>query len=488
MLKNVCLFVCVGALVVIVAGPRVAHAADQPNIVILLADDLGYGETTAQGAATDVPTPHIDSIARDGVRFTQGYVSASYCSASRAGLLTGRIQTRFGHEFNPTGAKNELPGYGLPPDEQTLADLLHDAGYTTGLVGKWHVGGAAPYHPQRRGFDEFYGFMHEGHYFAPEPWKKGVTTFLRRRTLPGGGADDVDRWTSPDGKLIYSTAMHHDEPDYDANNPIVRAGRPVDEPLYLTDALTREAVDFIERTKGRPFFLMVAYNAVHSPMQGADAYMKKFAHIEDAQRRIFAAMLANLDDSVGAVLGKLRDEGLEKDTLVIFLSDNGGPTRELTSSNAPLRGEKSSVYEGGTRVPFMMRWSGVLPKGLTYDKPVVSLDVLPTAAAISGARLPKKPIDGVNLMPFLLGEKGDDARPHDVFFWRQGTRTAVRVGDWKLLRNPDWGEKSTDWELYDLATDVSETTDLSKSEPGKVAELEKVWTEMNGQMIEALFR
>ena len=264
-----------------------------PNLIILLADDLGYGELGCQGNK-EIPTPHIDGIAKRGVRFTQGYVTAPNCSPSRAGLLTGKYGTRFGHEFNPTGAKNEEPGFGLPLSQKTLADSLQKAGYVNGLIGKWHLGGTAPYHPFRRGFDEFFGFTHEGHYFVPEPWK-GTTTWLRRSVLPGGG-----KGRRAFEKVIYSTHMvGGNEPDYDANNPIVRGSQPIQEEEYFTDAITRESIDFIDRHADKPFFLFVSYNAVHSPLQAADKYMNKFKHIEDIQRRIFAAMLANLDDSVG---------------------------------------------------------------------------------------------------------------------------------------------------------------------------------------------
>ena len=327
-------------------------AADQPNIIVLLADDLGYGELSCQGNP-EIPTPHIDGIAANGVRFTDGYVAGPNCSPSRAGFLSGRIPMRFGYEFNPIGALNEDPDIGFPAKEITIAEALHAAGYTTGLVGKWHQGGTAKYHPFRHGFDEFFGFMHEGHYFVPPPYK-GVTTMLRRKALPGGAKG---RWLGNKG-LLYSDHMRGNEPDYDADNPITRGGQPVEESEYLTDALTREAVDFIDRHDDKPFFLYLAYNAVHSPLQGADAYMKKYSHIEDIHRRIFAAMLGNLDDSVGSVMKQLRKSGLEENTLVFFLSDNGGPTRELTSSNLPLRGEKGTMYEGALRVPFMAQWKG----------------------------------------------------------------------------------------------------------------------------------
>jgi arylsulfatase B len=394
-------------------------------------------------------------------------------------LLTGRVPTRFGYEFNPIGARNEDPQAGLPQEERTLAERLHAAGYTTGLFGKWHLGGAADYHPLRHGFDEFFGFLHEGHFFLPPPYR-GVTTMLRRKTLPGGGQG---RWGSK--RLIYTTHMGHDEPPYDANNPILRGGQPVVESEYLTDALTREAVDFIDRHSDRPFFLYLAYNAVHSPLQAADAYLDRFRHIEDIHRRIFAAMLANLDDGVGRVLDKLREEGLEDETLVFFLSDNGGPTRELTSSNLPLRGEKGQMYEGGLRVPFMVRWPDTLPAGTVYHRPVTSLDIFPTAAAAAGVGTPNQ-LDGVNLLPYLTGERFENEHPHPTLYWRQGHKTALRVGDWKLVRMPRGGGGSP-WELYNLADDISETRNLAGAQPDKLAELQGVWQEYDAQMAEPRF-
>ena len=447
----------------------------QPNIVVIVADDLGYGELSIQGNA-EIPTPHIDSIATGGVRFTNGYVTAPNCSPSRAGLLTGRYGTRFGHEFNPIGAGNVEPNAGLPLSETLFPQLLHNVGYATSLVGKWHLGGTAPYHPQRRGFDDFYGFLHEGHFFVPPPWE-GVTTMLRRRALPGG-----EQGRKQFGRVVYSTHMGHDEPPYDADNPILLSSQPVVEETYLTDAITREAIGRIEAYKERPFFLMVAYNAVHSPLQGADAYMQRFAHIEDIHRRIFAAMLANLDDGVGEILKAISARGLDEETLVVFISDNGGPTRELTSSNLPLRGGKGDVYEGGLRVPFMMRWPGKLPAGEVEDRPVISLDIAATALALAGGQ-PRKPLDGVNLMPYLAD--GAAGRPHEELFWRQGERIAVRVGDWKLLRNDRRNPDA--WELYNLSDDLAETNNLIEQTPERGSALREVLDRFNGEMVEAAF-
>ena len=218
---------------------------------------------------------------------------------------------------------------------------MKEAGYRTGLIGKWHLGSRADFNPTKHGFDYFFGFAHEGRYFVRPPYK-GVTTLLRKKPLPEGGKNN--RWFSKDGKLIYHDILRN-EPLYDLNNPMLRGEKVVEEKRYLTDAFTDEAIKFIDREKDKPFFLFLSYNAVHSPLQGADAYMEKMKGIKDIHRRIFAAMLANLDDSVGAVLAKLRKEKLEENTLIFFLSDNGGPTKELTSSNLPLKGGKGTFYE-----------------------------------------------------------------------------------------------------------------------------------------------
>lgn len=253
---------------------------------------------------------------------------------------------------------------------------------------------------------------------------------------------------------------------------------------YLTDAFTREVVDFIDRNADRPFFLFLSYNAVHSPMQATDKYMKRFAEIEDVHRRIFAGMLSNMDDSVGEVLDKLKKEKLEENTLVFFISDNGGPTAELTSSNLPLRGGKGTVYEGGIRVPFLAQWKGTIPKGKVYRQPVISLDVFATAASLSKASLPKnKKFDGVNLIPYLTGEK--KGPPHQKLFWRIGARAALRLGDWKLLRQTKRANGS--WELYNLEKDLGEKTNLASKEPEKLEELKSAWEKMNAEMIEPVW-
>ncbi len=444
------------------------RASTQPNVIILFADDLGYGELGCQGNP-EIPTPHIDALAKNGVRFTSGYVTAGLCSPSRAGMLSGRYQARFGYHTN---VMPHVPGgshHGIKASETLLGERLQDAGYRTGLIGKWHLGARADFNPTKHGFDYFFGFNHEGRYYVRPPYK-GVTMLLRKKTLPDG---KTGMWAHPNGKLYYHDFWGRDEPLYDLHNPMLRNTEVVEEKRYLTDAFTDEAVKFIDRNKKGPFFLYLAYSAVHSPMQGADAYMEKMSHIKGVQRRIFAAMLANMDDSVGAVMQKLRDEKLEENTLVFFLSDNGGPTKELSSSNAPLKGGKGSHYEGGIRVPFLAQWKGTLPAGKVYEEPVISLDIHATAAALAGRPASADTCDGVNLMPYLTGQK--TGRPHDSLFWYFYGAGALREGDWKIVKN-NWREDR--FELYNLADDLSETRELSSAHPDRFRRMREAWQTM----------
>ena len=392
----------------------------KPNIVLIVADDLGYGETGAQGYATDIPTPHIDAIARNGVRFTQGYVSAPLCSPTRAGLMTGRYQQRFGHEFNPGPKAKADAVFGLPRSEATLAERLQSLGYATGMVGKWHLGYSPEKTPTERGFDSFFGFLGGAHPY-----------------LPGGGGAEV-----------------------------FRGSQAVTEKEYLTDAFAREAVAFIDQHRSEPFFLYLPFNAVHAPLQASEKYLGRFAGIKDSKRRTFAAMLTAMDDAVGRVMGKLAELKLSEQTLVVFVSDNGGPTPTTSSGNGPLHGYKGQVWEGGIRVPFMMQWAGRLPAGRVYDRPVMSLDIHATAVAAAGVPIsPEWKLDGVNLLPYLRGE--NTGRPHDTLFWRMGEKHAIRDGDWKMLVE----QGATAPALFNLATDIGEKNNLAAAQPEKLKEL-----------------
>ena len=408
-----------------------AAAARKPNVVVIVADDLGYGEIVCRGKQ-EIPTPHIHSIARAGVCFTNAYVSCPVCSPTRAGLITGRYQQRFGHEFNMGPAARAGANVGLPLDQVTMADRMKKLGYATGMVGKWHLGYAPKFHPQQRGFDEFFGFL-------------------------GGAHSYVDS-------------------NADAKNRILRGNKPVDEKEYLTDAFGREAVAFIDRHKSEPFFLYLPFNATHGPLEATDQYLNRFSQIGNPKRRTFAAMLSAMDDAIGDVLDKLRAEKLEENTLVFFIGDNGGPTQRISSKNDPLRGFKGQMWEGGIRVPFMMQWVGRLPAGKIYHDPVIALDILPTSVAAAGGTVSEGvPIDGVDLLPYLRGEKA--GRPHDALYWRFGQRWAIRKGDLKLLQAEQGGVQ-----LFDLASDVGEQHDLAAEKPDAVARLKKDYQAWNAEL------
>ena len=403
-----------------------AEPPRRPNVVVIVADDLGYADVGFHGCR-DIPTPHLDALAASGAICTNGYVSGPYCSPTRAGLLTGRYQQRFGHEFNSGG-----PGGGLPVDQTTLADRLARAGYATGIVGKWHLGTKACFHPLERGFGEFFGFLGGAHTYWPG-----------RRSS------------------------------------ILRDHEPVTEDEYLTDAFAREAVRFVERDHGRPFFLLLAFNAVHTPLEADDARLARFEAIADPRRRTYAAMLSAMDDAIGRVRTAIRDRGLERDTLVFFFSDNGGPTMPGTTlngaSNAPLRGSKRQTLDGGIRVPFVVSWPGTIPPG-RYDEPIIQLDVAPTALSAAGVDHADAAFDGVDILPQLT--RRDPRPPHDTLYWRFGEQMAIRRGPWKLVR---WGFNETrdpdeTWpKLYDLAADPGESRDLAAAEPERVTELEAAW-------------
>ncbi|MSU50989.1 MAG: sulfatase [Opitutus sp.] len=424
-----------------------AASAARPNVLLIVGDDLGYGELSCQGNP-QIPTPHIDSIAKNGVRFTNGYVSGPYCSPTRAGLLTGRYQTRFGHEFNPGPAEQAVENFGLPLSETTLPQRLKAAGYATGMFGKWHLGYRPEFHPQQRGFDEYFGFL-------------------------GGAHSYLDAAS-------------------DRHNPILRGTKVVETLDFTTEAFARETVSFIERHRGEPWFAYLPFNAVHAPLESPEKYLKRFASITDTKRRTFAAMLSAMDDAIGTVLAKLAALKIEENTLVFFISDNGGPTAQTTSGNGPLRGFKSQTWEGGIRVPWMVQWKGRLPAGRVDDRPVIQLDILPTVLAAAGvAANPDWKLDGVNLLPFFNGEKS--GVPHAALYWRFGQQIAIRMGDWKLVKGAGEGTpieqrgraSVAGAQLYNLKDDIGEKTNLATVNPEKLRELAAAWTTWDAELVDA---
>jgi arylsulfatase A-like enzyme len=429
------------------SGLRPLAGADRrPNVIVILADDLGYADLGFTGCK-DIPTPHIDRLAGSGVRFSNACVSHPFCSPTRAGLMTGRYQHRFGHENNPIYDPHDEVA-GMMTSEISIADVLSGAGYVTGQVGKWHLGAAPKFHPLRRGFQEQFGFIGGGHdYFKAELDNPRAREYLI---------------------------------------PLERNGKPVAETRYLTEAFSREAEAFVRRHARDPFFLYLAYNSPHTPLQVPPKYLERVRSIGDETRRSYAAMICAMDDGIGRLMGALAELKLEQDTLLFFLSDNGGPTSVTHSDNRPFRGQKGQVYEGGIHVPFVVRWRGRLGEGQTYGSPVISLDIFPTAAAAAGAHLPQdRPIDGANLLPHVTG-KGSPP-PHDLLFWRtaggpqNGPQYAVRQGNLKLVHI----EGRT--ELYDLEADIGESRDLADARTDIVRRLETAQKRWNSQMIAPRF-
>jgi arylsulfatase A-like enzyme len=418
------------SILALVAG-QVGSAATQPNLVIFYADDLGWGELGCQGDA-EIPTPHIDSLAKNGIRFTNGYVAATYCSPSRAGLMTGRYPTRFGHEFNSVANVT-----GLRLDQTTLATRLKTLGYATAAIGKWHLGGGPEYRPTRRGFDEFFGTLANTPFFHP-------TNFVDSRV-----SNDVRAMTDPT--------------------------------FYTTDAYAERALDWMTKNASKPYFLYLPFNAQHAPLQAPKKYLERFPKITDEKRQLFAAMMAAMDDAIGRVLAQVRAMGQEENTIFFFISDNGGPTSSTTSKNGPLRGFKMTTYEGGPRIPYLMQWKGKIPAGKTYDFPVMNLDVLPTAITAAGGKVdPSWKLDGVDLLPYLTGANA--ARPHPTLYWRYGPQWAIRHGDMKLVVSKGGSGQP---ELYNLAADIGESKDLASAQPAKVKELQALWDKWSAEQAPA---
>lgn len=396
-----------------------------PNVLIIVADDLGYGELGSYGGS-QIPTPNIDALAKDGVRMTSGYVTSPLCAPSRAGLLTGRHQARFPIDFNPPSAP--ALGWGLPDGQPTIANRLQSLGYETGAFGKWHLGYDTGKRPLERGFNTYYGF-HAG--------------------------------------------VHNYIPGLSPITPVYRNSREISEDREMTSAIAEEAIRFIRRAQDKPFFAYVAFNGVHTPLQATPESMAPFSNILDINRQTFAGMLSTLDTQVGRIVQYLDSLGLGSNTLVVFVSDNGAATKQTTCSNRPLRGYKGQLWEGGIRVPYVVRWPGGLP-AQRYDHAVSTLDIAPTVMAAAGAPADSSSTDGVNLLPYLRGESTGE--PHAELYWRFLDRAAIRVGKWKATKPRLY------WKLFDLESDMSETTNLATAHPDVLSDLVARWEAWNASM------
>ncbi|MGZ0709773.1 sulfatase-like hydrolase/transferase [Coraliomargarita sp. W4R53] len=410
----------------------------KPNVLLILVDDLGFGDVGFNGS-TEIPTPHIDSIASNGVHFTNGHVTAPQCAPSRAGLHAGIDQNRFNR-----GNNELIDTLGMPQDVQMFAEYMKEAGYRTALVGKWHLGTNTEAHPLERGFDWFYGHLVGATYFLPPNNTDSIPNIFENKT-PQKVTD------------------------------------------YLTFVLGEKAIDFIEQDSEDPFFLFLSYNAPHAPLQAPEQYLEKFRHlaVDNGQvyvprvktrypRHIYAAMVSALDDSIGQVMQALRDNGMEENTIVWFLSDNGGPTTVTGADNAPLRGVKGDLLEGGSRVPFALQWKNTIPAGQTINTPVSSLDILPSSMSAAGMVIPEE-LDGANLLPMSI--EGEALAQRSIIsyfpFPDHYPVFSVRRDDWKLVAEVSRGKDLIGWApdrggkvgLYRIDKDIKEENDLSEQYP-----------------------
>ncbi len=421
-----------------------ATAADRPNIVLILCDDLGYGDVGFHGAQ-DIQTPQLDALAEGGIICTSGYVAHPFCGPSRMGLMTGRYPHAFGAPFNLPGAHHGMTAVdheGIPEGETTLSESLQQAGYHTGAIGKWHLGASPAHHPNQRGFDHFYGFLGGGHQYFPEEYRP-----LYEKRVKAG----VKR-------------IH------DYVTPLECNGKAVRESEYLTDAFSREAERFIRDAapKEQPFFLYLAYNAPHSPLEAKEDDLSIFASLADDDRRTYAAMVYAVDRGVGRVVDALKDTKTYEDTLIIFLSDNGG-NESLGADNGALREGKGSVFEGGHRVPMVFHWPDHIPSGRKIDYPVSTLDFYPTLLGLAKTSIPRgKVLDGIDLWEAFLTDRLP-SRTSPIFTLRHRlgySDAAARRDQWKICRAYD-----TKWKLYNLDHDLSESRDLSHQHPERVREM-----------------
>ena len=420
-----------------------------PNVIVIISDDQGYADVGFHGS-NEIFTPNIDRIAKNGVVFSEGYVSYAVCSPSRAGLITGRYQNRFGYSRNILLAPNDSL-MGLPLSEQTLPDVLNNVDYKTKAIGKWHLGAHKSLVPEKRGFDEFFGFLIGGHRYFPEDLTLNDLTEARRQM---------------DG---YITKIYDN-------------GKRINTKKYLTEELSDNAVKFIEDNSNNPFFLYLSYNAPHTPLQATTKDLERNKHIDIEKRQTYAAMVSSMDDGIGLILDKLEQKNIFENTIVFFFSDNGGVEWYNFSDNGPLRGIKGDFFEGGIRVPFAMQWPNKIKPGTIYDKPIIALDIFATVASAAKAeKYIKNEIDGVNLMPYLSGKKSGS--PHEYLYWKNPDKDidVIRDDRYKYLRIKN------DEYIFDLKNDLSEESniiDLSKPIYDRLKSQFKLWEK---EMIDPVF-
>ena len=466
---------------VFLEGITLAEELNRPNVIIIMADDLGKYEVSAYGAE-DIETPNIDAIGNNGVRFQDAYVTAPICAPSRAAILTGRYQQRYGFEtqpmdFYPTnrleyglGKKSNLGDWrvvanpefptpwmmerqGVPPDEINIAELFQASGYHTGIVGKWHLGYGEEHQPNHRGFDYQYGFYGAFSLYTPSRKTPGYVNFIQ---------NDL-------------SSKHQWKMGRNENAAIRENNKVVSEKDYLTFALKDRAKQFISKNKNDPFFLYLSFNAPHVPFQAPQKYYDEFANIKDENRRVYLAMIKALDDAIGDFMNHLRQEGLEENTIVYFISDNGGASYTGATHNGPLKGGKITHFEGGINVPFMMQWKGEIEAGSVFQYPVSSMDIFTTSLNACHIPLPKdRKIDGKDILPYIKGELID--APHKRLYWRTDHIHAIRYDKWKLILSTRDG-----WlHLYNLENDKSEKIDLSglkSEEKDKLVQFFEEWNE-----------
>ncbi len=452
-LKNY-LFVVFSSLFMLTGCLENNKPSTPPNVVVIMADDLGYADVGYNGCK-DIPTPNIDKLAESGAICSSAYVTGPMCGPSRAGFITGRMQSTFGWYGNP-GAPLD-PKQGLPSSVNTVAAYMQEQGYITGGVGKWHMGTAPHQHPNKMGYDYWYGFLSGGHLYYPEdhPSYNGKYTEMKK---PYGMRD-----------------MHH-------TLPIIENYEPVEWDKYLTHELTDQGIAFIEKNKDKPFFLFMSYNAPHEYLEAPEETIVMFPEdkmtsilgVKPKNRSVYAAMTYEFDKGVGKLMETLDRMELSENTIVWFLSDNGGMKR--TSDNRPLRGAKWSSYGGGMRVPCAVSWAGHIKPGTVLEAPVTTLDIGATSVALAGGNVSKTDLDGADISAYLTGQT--KVAPHKELFWRIGRNFkensgVLRVGDYKLI------VQKNKTQLYNLKEDLSETTDLSQSQPDRVQEMLQRWQALN---------